>query len=617
MESLQSPPGIGRMNDENSSSNRQERTENSRMQMQSETSGVALPDDLACFLQQQKQRQARMETTMRSFPSQSEMDQEKQDLNLKRRRTTHEQDPLSHRIIEKRRRDRMNNCLADLSRLIPSSYLKKGRGRIEKTEIIEMAIKHMKHLQNHKCTNPDGCELRTEIEAGLNRTNSLESFRVGYHECLTETMHFLVEKEGLYSGDSFCVRLMGHLQKHFDKLGRVSTSEIHSHVGRTWCGTSLPGEMADMPGHTKRRKEDTVKSEFSEESGYSSMKAETELEMGPVNLVRVRDENGDRYRDRNHGRNRPGTKDVGANGERDVDIDRVKDRYEQEAAEETDVRNGEIYKDEEEIAMDMRAGTDDGHKSSLYKFKSNIQQRFDMQDFEDDVESVERSEGARSTHKSGEVLENWGRKNIDVREFEKSANDCTHKDDEPNDLIKRSISPLRRPIYRLDTSDGFDNLGTSSRSEQFFSPKTETKHILDPAPYLHPTSNQYIQSPIPASQTIPIFALNIKGSHYVPLSLELSLLTPFLPLLSDAPSGPLHPVTISVNFRPPTKGATSPAGLDKCPLQGQSTSKDRHDFRQGKGGGPWVSPGGGGEHRKQQAGVIQQQSVIKHWRDTP
>lgn len=55
---------------------------------------------------------------------------------------------MSHRIIEKRRRDRMNNCLADLSRLIPTEYLKKGRGRIEKTEIIEMAIKYMKHLQN-------------------------------------------------------------------------------------------------------------------------------------------------------------------------------------------------------------------------------------------------------------------------------------------------------------------------------------------------------------------------------------------------------------------------------------------------------------------------------------
>lgn len=58
------------------------------------------------------------------------------------------QDPMSHRIIEKRRRDRMNNCLADLSRLIPAEYLKKGRGRVEKTEIIEMAIKHMRYLQS-------------------------------------------------------------------------------------------------------------------------------------------------------------------------------------------------------------------------------------------------------------------------------------------------------------------------------------------------------------------------------------------------------------------------------------------------------------------------------------
>jgi hypothetical protein len=30
--------------------------------------------------------------------------------------------------------------------------MKKGKGRVEKTEIIEMAIKHMKHLQSHACS---------------------------------------------------------------------------------------------------------------------------------------------------------------------------------------------------------------------------------------------------------------------------------------------------------------------------------------------------------------------------------------------------------------------------------------------------------------------------------
>ena len=66
----------------------------------------------------------------------------------------------------------MNNCLADLSRLIPSSYLRKGRGRIEKTEIIEMAIKHIRHLQSHPCTKVEGCELESEIKTGLNKVNT-------------------------------------------------------------------------------------------------------------------------------------------------------------------------------------------------------------------------------------------------------------------------------------------------------------------------------------------------------------------------------------------------------------------------------------------------------------
>ncbi|XP_017771801.1 PREDICTED: uncharacterized protein LOC108559153 [Nicrophorus vespilloides] len=106
------------------------------------------------------------------------------------------QDPMSHRIIEKRRRDRMNNCLADLSRLIPAEYLKKGRGRVEKTEIIEMAIKHMKHLQY------------------------LNHYRLGYQECMSETMRFMVEVEGRFPREPFCVRLLGHLQQHRDSICR-------------------------------------------------------------------------------------------------------------------------------------------------------------------------------------------------------------------------------------------------------------------------------------------------------------------------------------------------------------------------------------------------------------
>lgn len=116
---------------------------------------------------------------------------------------------MSHRIIEKRRRDRMNNCLADLSRLIPAEYLKKGRGRVEKTEIIEMAIKHMKRLQQEVASPSD-------------------HYRLGYQECMSETMRYMVEIEGHFPREAICLRLLSHLQKHCEAICR--SSSVHQNT---------------------------------------------------------------------------------------------------------------------------------------------------------------------------------------------------------------------------------------------------------------------------------------------------------------------------------------------------------------------------------------------------
>uniref|UniRef100_A0A0C9R9R1 Hey protein n=1 Tax=Fopius arisanus TaxID=64838 RepID=A0A0C9R9R1_9HYME len=144
----------------------------------------------------------------------------------KRRCLNKEQDPMSHRIIEKRRRDRMNNCLADLSRLIPAEYLKKGRGRVEKTEIIEMAIRHMKYLQgSRQDTKPPAAAAVHHPEDSVDSVShspsgspAAEHYRLGFQECLSETMHFLVEVEGFFARDSLCVQLISHLQQHCEKI---------------------------------------------------------------------------------------------------------------------------------------------------------------------------------------------------------------------------------------------------------------------------------------------------------------------------------------------------------------------------------------------------------------
>ncbi|XP_067619377.1 transcription factor cwo isoform X2 [Eurosta solidaginis] len=89
----------------------------------------------------------------------------------------------------------MNSCLADLSRLIPPQYQRKGRGRIEKTEIIEMAIRHLKHLQS-EC-------IQKESE-----------YRMGYTDCMKEAAKFLYESHM----EEFCYRLVARLQEHCVEL---------------------------------------------------------------------------------------------------------------------------------------------------------------------------------------------------------------------------------------------------------------------------------------------------------------------------------------------------------------------------------------------------------------
>ncbi|XP_046480840.1 hairy/enhancer-of-split related with YRPW motif protein 1 isoform X3 [Neodiprion pinetum] len=133
---------------------------------------------------------------------------------------------MSHRIIEKRRRDRMNNCLADLSRLIPAEYLKKGRGRVEKTEIIEMAIRHMKYLQGvRQDVRPTVATVHSHTDDSVDSvshsataSSAADNYRLGFQECLSETMHFLVDVEGFFARDSLCVQLISHLQQHCDKM---------------------------------------------------------------------------------------------------------------------------------------------------------------------------------------------------------------------------------------------------------------------------------------------------------------------------------------------------------------------------------------------------------------
>lgn len=50
---------------------------------------------------------------------------------------------------------------------------------------------------------------------------SIFHFRLGYQECMSEAMRFMVEVEGHFPREAVCVRLLNHLQKHCESIARA------------------------------------------------------------------------------------------------------------------------------------------------------------------------------------------------------------------------------------------------------------------------------------------------------------------------------------------------------------------------------------------------------------
>lgn len=51
-------------------------------------------------------------------------------------------------VIEKKRRDRINTSLVELKRLVPSAFEKQGSAKLEKAEILQLTVDHLKALHS-------------------------------------------------------------------------------------------------------------------------------------------------------------------------------------------------------------------------------------------------------------------------------------------------------------------------------------------------------------------------------------------------------------------------------------------------------------------------------------
>uniref|UniRef100_A0A1A7WU71 Hairy/enhancer-of-split related with YRPW motif 1 n=1 Tax=Iconisemion striatum TaxID=60296 RepID=A0A1A7WU71_9TELE len=135
-------------------------------------------------------------------------------------------------IIEKRRRDRINNSLSELRRLVPSAFEKQGSAKLEKAEILQMTVDHLKSL------HASGGKGYFEAHALAKDYRSL-----GFRECLAETARYLSIVEGRDSTDSLRVRLVSHLSSY------ASQRDVHTGLEHLAWGSAYGSSPAHLPHH--------------------------------------------------------------------------------------------------------------------------------------------------------------------------------------------------------------------------------------------------------------------------------------------------------------------------------------------------------------------------------
>ncbi|XP_041760921.1 transcription factor cwo-like [Anopheles merus] len=471
-----------------------------------------------------------------------------------RRGKTSRQDPLSHRIIEKRRRDRMNSCLADLSRLIPQQYMRKGRGRVEKTEIIEMAIRHLKNLQSQECGRESSCA---------------EQYRHGYNECLAEAAKFMMRERG----EEMCFRMVAHLKEHCNEI-------MKGELSKTRCGTEMANggspiylasgqlghlrEILTCPSdleHSSNDHHDVKDLSFrSATSTSSSTHSNNNPQQAAVitstapSIVQHHLDTSSNHSTQDYDAPSPPAR-LCPNG---TGTSLQQDTNNNINQHESVLRTIRMRKFSE------HASPEHEHSHNSYKFKNYIQQRF-----------------SQDTHENGHGTD-FDRSPVSLHEDQ-------HMHQQPHSLraspltngSSGSMSGADSKSSSTSTLTGKSSTVASSTDEPLSLkrklPSTPVRNGAESRPQVRWRMERTTTTTITSSKgrrssasyhPVPIFACHTQG-FYIPLNVDYETLLPYLngiDLLSKnfLQMPPLHPISISVNYTPGTLGGSGGSLLLKA-----------------------------------------------------
>ncbi|MBN3300648.1 HES6 protein, partial [Amia calva] len=122
-----------------------------------------------------------------------------------------EERKLRKPLIERKRRERINNCLDQLKEAVVGAF-RLDQSKLEKADILEMTVKHLQNIQSSKFAADSSMGLEAQ-----------QKYSTGYIQCMHEVHNLLLSCE--WMDKTLGSRLLNHLLKSLPRSIEETSSK--------------------------------------------------------------------------------------------------------------------------------------------------------------------------------------------------------------------------------------------------------------------------------------------------------------------------------------------------------------------------------------------------------
>ncbi|XP_078058463.1 hairy-related 8.2 [Mustelus asterias] len=128
--------------------------------------------------------------------------------NVEKLSNAKEERKLRKPLIERKRRERINNCLDQLKETVVGAF-RLDQSKLEKADILEMTVKHLQNVQNSR--------MIADTKIGL---EAQQRYSAGYIQCMHEVHNLLLTCD--WMDKTVGARLLNHLLKSLPRSSEDS-----------------------------------------------------------------------------------------------------------------------------------------------------------------------------------------------------------------------------------------------------------------------------------------------------------------------------------------------------------------------------------------------------------